>query len=113
MASDVQITLPVLKVLRVMIDAPLRQQYGLQLMHGAGLKSGTLYPVLARLERAGWIDGEWEQEPHRGRPPRKFYKLSEDGMALARTALAEAATALSPMPVRKQRRAPRLGERFA
>jgi hypothetical protein len=93
-------TVPLLKVLRVMVDAPLREHYGLELMQAAGLRSGTLYPVLKRLEVAGWIEGRWEDPAAApGRPPRKFYMMTTDGMARARHALAEAHMAIAPRGV--------------
>lgn len=95
MPGEVQMTVPVLKVLRAFVDAPHEQHYGLEVMRSAGLKSGTLYPVLARLERASWIIGRWE-EPGAGRPPRRYYVLTEDGLAMARHALADAYRDLAP-----------------
>ena len=38
---------------------------------------GTLYPVLYRLERAGFVSVRWET-PERG-VPRKYYRLTRDG----------------------------------
>jgi PadR family transcriptional regulator PadR len=104
MANDVKVSMPMLKVLRAMVDRPLQPMYGLELMAAADIKSGTLYPLLARLQQAGWLEGEWEQhDPESGRPPRKFYRLSEDGMARARTALAEAHAALKPARLNARR----------
>ena len=40
---------------------------------------GTLYPVLYRLERAGFVAVRWET-PERG-VPRKYYRLTETGRA--------------------------------
>jgi PadR family transcriptional regulator PadR len=40
---------------------------------------GTLYPVLYRLERAGFVSVRWET-PERG-VPRKYYRLTKDGRA--------------------------------
>lgn len=46
---------------------------------GGGLEvtDGTLYPVLYRLERAGFVAVRWET-PQRG-VPRKYYRLTEAG----------------------------------
>jgi PadR family transcriptional regulator PadR len=57
---------------------PDERLYGLELMEQTGLKSGTLYPVLARLERSGWVISTWEEiDPQTaGRPRRRYYKLS-------------------------------------
>ncbi len=41
------------------------------------VSDGTLYPVLYRLERAGFVDVRWET-PQRG-VPRKYYRLTEAG----------------------------------
>jgi len=42
------------------------------------LKEGTLYPVLYRLENAGWIEAKWETL-ERG-VPRKYYQLTPSGV---------------------------------
>jgi DNA-binding PadR family transcriptional regulator len=40
---------------------------------------GQLYPVLHRMEEAGWLAAEWE--PQGSKPPRKVYRLTEEGTA--------------------------------
>ena len=42
-----------------------------------GVTDGTLYPVLYRLERAGFVAVRWET-PDRG-VPRKYYRLTDAG----------------------------------
>lgn len=42
-----------------------------------GVTDGTLYPVLYRLEHAGFVAVRWET-PERG-VPRKYYRLTESG----------------------------------
>jgi PadR family transcriptional regulator PadR len=42
-----------------------------------GVTDGTLYPVLYRLERAGFVAVRWDT-PERG-VPRKYYRLTEEG----------------------------------
>ena len=44
-----------------------------------GIKEGTLYPVLHRLEDAGYIKATWEAEG-RGKP-RKYYGITAAGRA--------------------------------
>lgn len=41
------------------------------------IKGGTLYPLLSRFERAGWIGAEWR--PGTGGPGRKYFALTELG----------------------------------
>jgi PadR family transcriptional regulator PadR len=44
---------------------------------------GTLYPLLARLRRAGWVATTWQESP--AGPPRRYYELTSLGKeALAR-----------------------------
>ncbi len=65
--------------------------YGLDLVERTGLSSGTVYPVLGRLRRRGWIEGVWEaqeQADAEGRPRRKYYRLTPDGRAVLTEELA-------------------------
>lgn len=50
------------------------------------LASGTLYPILARLEQAGWFKSRWESEQPQalGRPRRRLYRITALGMRNAR-----------------------------
>jgi PadR family transcriptional regulator, regulatory protein PadR len=59
---------------------PAAPHYGYDLMKAAKLPSGTLYPMLARLQQDGLVDAEWEaqREDAGGRPPRKYYRLTAD-----------------------------------
>lgn len=86
-----------LQVLRALLDDVGGPHYGLDLIRRSGVKSGTLYPVLYRLETAGWVVGEWEgiDEAAEGRRRRRYYELTGEGERLARRDLALAA-ALAP-----------------
>lgn len=57
----------------------------------SGTTSGSLYPALAKLERAGWIVGEREPIDPReeGRPARRYYMLTAEGATTGAAALAE------------------------
>ncbi len=90
-----KLTGPLERVLRVFLaDVPARH-YGYDLMKAAKLPSGTLYPMLARLQEQGLVTSEWEPQPAggSGRPPRKYYQLTGDGARVARLELAQAAKA--------------------
>ncbi len=41
------------------------------------ISAGTVYPLLARLKKAGLIDSTWEESPVG--PPRKYYRLTTEG----------------------------------
>jgi PadR family transcriptional regulator, regulatory protein PadR len=85
-------------LLAALLADPSRERYGLDLSKEAGLPSGTIYPILARLEASGWIDSEWEDiDPvAEGRRPRRYYRLTGEGEAAARSVLEETARRLTP-----------------
>lgn len=89
-------TLPTQLVLGVLMGDPDRPWYGLELCAEAGLPSGTIHPLLARLEKFGWLESHWENVDPRaeGRPRRRYYRLNPNSIATVRAALrrAEAAT---------------------
>ena len=93
-SSGPRMTITVQLVLRAMLADPGREMYGLQICQEAGLPSGTIHPILARLEGLGWAESRWEDtDPQReGRPRRRYYRLSQDGAESARIALAQATT---------------------
>ncbi len=96
-SSGPRMTLPTQLVLRAMIADPTREMYGLELGQLAELASGTVHPILARLEGCGWVESRWEdQDPHEiGRPRRRYYRLTPDGVAHAARALAKVHTPAS------------------
>jgi DNA-binding PadR family transcriptional regulator len=87
-------------VLRALLEHPTRELYGLQICTAAGLASGTIHPILARLESIGWLESRWEDiDPVKeGRPRRRYYLLSPGGAEQARRALATARTPISRLP---------------
>jgi PadR family transcriptional regulator, regulatory protein PadR len=91
----VKLTGPLERVLRVMLTDPAAPHYGYDLMRAAKLASGTLYPMLARLQQEGLVDSEWEapRQDAGGRPPRKYYRLTGEGLRVARLELAQASRA--------------------
>ncbi len=64
---------------------PRTWQYGYQLSKDTGLTSGTLYPLLIRLSDQGMLESEWQDPESPGKPPRHAYRLTSNGLALART----------------------------
>ena len=64
-----KLTAPLERVLRVLVADPAAPHYGYDLMKAARLPSGTLYPMLARLQQEGLVDSQWEEPaPGRWRP---------------------------------------------
>ena len=56
-------------------------RHGYDLARETALKSGTLYPILMRLEQSGWLEARWEDEPAPGKPRRHLYRLTATGTA--------------------------------
>jgi PadR family transcriptional regulator PadR len=62
-----------------------QQRYGVELVGRLGAESalttseGTLYPLLSRLRRAGWVETSWQESP--SGPPRRYYELTGSGKA--------------------------------
>jgi DNA-binding PadR family transcriptional regulator len=72
------------------LDAVARRiRHGFDIMDATGLPSGTVYPILGRLERDGYVRSRWEAQTtasREKRPPRRYYEVTADGVkALARS----------------------------
>lgn len=70
-------------ILAALLNARGGWSHGYDLARQAGVKSGTLYPLLIRLEAQGYLEAEWQQPPEGGRPPRHAYRLTARGTELA------------------------------
>ena len=76
--------------LQLLVLAALEQRtYGYRMIKrlqeiGYDLDENTLYPLLRRLEKYGWIRSEWEVQADR---PRKFYIITEAGKPVRDRAL--------------------------
>lgn len=56
--------------------------YGFEIMRVTHLPSGTIYPLLRRLEANGMVESSWEDLEHaheEGRPPRRYYRATSEG----------------------------------
>jgi PadR family transcriptional regulator, regulatory protein PadR len=85
-------TIPTQLVLRAFLDDPAQELYGVEIGGAAGLPSGTVHPILARLEGVDWVESRWEDiDPRKeGRPARRYYRLTSGGLESAQSALARA-----------------------
>ncbi len=81
-----RLTYPTTLVLHALAQG---RHHGFDIMDATGLPSGTVYPILRRLDAEGLVRSRWEthrtaREAHR--PPRRYYELSSAGQVLARQA---------------------------
>lgn len=96
--SDKRMTETTRKVLHALLDHPDRERYGLDLAKQAAIAHGTMYGILVRLEDWGWVESRADYPADRAAPPRRYYRLTPDGAARARTALTHAAQTRSGRP---------------
>ncbi|MEW2558539.1 PadR family transcriptional regulator [Streptomyces griseorubiginosus] len=55
------------------------------------MPNGTLLPILTRLVAEGWLERYWEDgesAEEEGRPRRRYYRFTKDGLELARVEVA-------------------------
>ena len=65
-------------VLRALLDQP-SPIWGLRIIKATGRTPGTVYPILDRLEHAGWVTSRWDDDDTRPGPRRRFYCLTTEG----------------------------------
>ena len=83
---------PARAVIAIMAETRTRWSHGYELCQRAGIRSGTLYPLLMRLSDQGLLDSQWQEPERPGKPPRHAYKLTPTGLALAREMAPQKAT---------------------
>src|SRR6202030_106399 len=89
MASELRLTAATLDVLEVLLSGD-HELYGLKIAKAAGRPTGSVFPILARLEQIGWATSEWEAgDPAAKGPRRRFYRLSGAGQSKATALLNE------------------------
>ena len=54
-------------------------RWGLEIIKLTGRPSGSVYPLLDRLERAGWVTSSWDDDSARRGPRRRMYVLTSEG----------------------------------
>jgi PadR family transcriptional regulator PadR len=82
----VRLTYPTALVLQALLHG---HHHGFDIMDATGLPSGTVYPILRRLDAEGLVKSRWEKEGlarREQRPPRRYYELTATGRITAREA---------------------------
>lgn len=89
--EDLDLTPKMADVIKVFLEDCTAPRYGFELMRLTSQPSGTLYPILAKFEKAGWLTlGKEDIDPKvEGRPARRFYRISAAAVPAARLQLAE------------------------
>jgi PadR family transcriptional regulator, regulatory protein PadR len=89
-------------VLEVLLTSD-RPRWGLELIKATGRPSGSVYPLLDRLEQAGWVRSSWDEDTGRRGPRRRMYVLTADG---AREAVKVCARRTRPTTATRPQEAP-------
>ena len=73
-------TYSLVQVVMALLDDPADRHWGYELSRKAGVRSGVMYPMLTRMLDEGWLTDGWE-DPNtiQGRPPRRYYELTDKG----------------------------------
>ena len=76
-----RLTQQTLKVLGALISGRVRELSGADIAKSTQLSSGTLYPILYRLEQVGWVKSNWEvgDPALLRRPRRRYYRVTAEG----------------------------------
>ena len=88
MSPRVNLTYPTALVLQALSRG---FHYGFDIMDATGLPSGTVYPILRRLDREGLLASTWEEHAvaqREQRPPRRYYEITAAGERLLSAAAA-------------------------
>lgn len=80
--KPVKLTLPTARMLRALLDGP---RYGFDLAVSMTMPTGTVFPMLGRMEAGGLVTSVLEQiDQHEAkRPARRYYQLTPAGRAYA------------------------------
>ena len=92
-------TAQTLKVLGTLMSSGTEELSGAEIARRVKLASGTLYPILFRLEQAKWLESRWEKDDPRelGRPRRRLYKVTGVGAKNARAAFKDVTSAIGEL----------------
>jgi PadR family transcriptional regulator PadR len=92
--TGLRLTPQTVLVVSALLATPDTPRWGRDISKTTGLASGTLHPILARLEKVGWVESYWEDvssSEDLGRPRRRYYRFTDDGAEIARDTLADLA----------------------
>ncbi|HVV48792.1 MAG TPA: PadR family transcriptional regulator [Polyangia bacterium] len=82
-------------VFQAFLDSPAEETYGFELASATGLPSGTIYPILRRLEDEKLIRSRWvEVQTDTQRRNRRYYALTAEGRRVAQAATVDQRQAL-------------------
>lgn len=75
-------------VMRYMLEHEVHI-FGNELAMKFDITSGTIYPMLQRWEKRGWVTSKMERNNLSNRPDRRYYAITEKGKGIGRWALGQ------------------------
>jgi DNA-binding PadR family transcriptional regulator len=106
MSPRVNLTYPTAMVLQALATG---YHYGFDILDVTDLPSGTVYPILRRLDQEGLVKSKWEKAAvaHReNRPPRRYYEITGVGQKTLAEALTRFRAVEKAVPPAAQRLKP-------
>lgn len=98
----VRMTMVVMDIFDAVLSAPSDDPvWGLRICEATGHGTGTVYPALDRMLKAGWIEDRWEEPQPRDRPRRRFYTVTSAGRVQYAASRAERAERRSRWALRQ------------
>lgn len=83
MTGDMRVTHPTKVVLGLLLATPEQSRYGHELTKHTDINKNTVYRILSRFEQRGWLTSELVDNKERGKPARRYYKLTKQGQVAA------------------------------
>lgn len=101
MQNSLKITTTTIAVLKSLIRADDEDPvWGYRIHTETGVETGTLHPILGRLEDRGLVVSHAEEKPPRERPPRRYYVLTEEGRVEANRMVTESYEKIIPKSIK-------------
>lgn len=63
--------------------------WGLRIVKATGRPAGSVYPILEKLERLGWVTSRWDDDAARPGPRRRLYVLTDGATASAQSVVSD------------------------
>lgn len=82
-------------IAQALLQDPRARHHGYDLGQQSGVRSGALYPTLNKWLAEGWLTDDWEdsaEAAQENRRPRRYYEITELGLARLGALLANART---------------------
>jgi DNA-binding PadR family transcriptional regulator len=87
--APVRVTQPTIKIAAYLANLKSGSTWGLQICSETKLGSGSVYSVLDRFEKYGWVESLWEDDNSRRGARRRLYKVTQLGRKSLKQLVAE------------------------